>query len=208
MKHICIVGTGGFAREVCVILEVTGRKSEIAAFLEPDVIWEEKWKDKSLQGIPVLPMSVASPAHHKVLIGIADPNIRKQSVLQLPSEMEYLTLIHPAAHITEGLKLGDGSIVTAGCFVSCEVQIGVHAQLNWNTTIGHDAIIGDFFTTAPAVNVGGNCHIGDQVYMGTGVAIKQGIQICNEVKFGMGAVAVRDIRESGTYVGIPAIKIK
>ena len=71
-----------------------------------------------------------------------------------------------------------------------------------------DNVIGDFFTTAPGVQISGNCIIGDMVYFGTHSSIKQKIQICDNVTIGLNAGVVKDIMYSGTYVGVPAKQIK
>lgn len=72
------------------------------------------------------------------------------------------------------------------------------------TTIGHDCIIGDYFTTAPNVSISGTCRIGDYVYFGTTSCVKEKITICSDVTIGMMAAVVKDISVSGTYVGTPA----
>ena len=44
--------------------------------------------------------------------------------------------------------------------------------------------------------------------VGTGAQILQGLTICDDTIIGAGAVVTKDILEPGTYVGIPAKKIK
>jgi UDP-3-O-[3-hydroxymyristoyl] glucosamine N-acyltransferase len=88
------------------------------------------------------------------------------------------------------------------------VIIGKHSQINLMTTIGHDCIIGDYFTTAPSVQISGNINIGNNVYFGTKSSAKQKISICDNVIIGMNSGVVKDINESGTYIGTPCKKIK
>jgi UDP-3-O-[3-hydroxymyristoyl] glucosamine N-acyltransferase len=76
------------------------------------------------------------------------------------------------------------------------------------TTIGHDCIIGDYFTTAPNVSISGTCRIGDCVYFGTTSCVKEKITICSNVTIGMMSGVVKNISVSGTYVGTPANLIK
>jgi acetyltransferase EpsM len=56
--------------------------------------------------------------------------------------------------------------------------------------------------------VGGNVSIGDTVYLGSCSNVREKIKIHSEVKVGMNSGVVKNITESGTYVGTPAIKIK
>ena len=104
--------------------------------------------------------------------------------------------------------IGEGSIITSGVIITCNVKIGMHVQLNLNTTIGHDNIIKNYVTTAPAVNISGSCCIGQNVYLGTGALVREDINIVKNSIIGMGSVVVKNIDESGTYVGNPAKKIK
>ena len=81
-------------------------------------------------------------------------------------------------------------------------------QLNLHTTIGHDCIINDFFTTAPGVKISGNSMIGKCVYFGSNSSIKQKLKVCDNVTIGLNSGVVKDINESGIYGGVPVKKIK
>ena len=100
-----------------------------------------------------------------------------------------------------------GVIIASGVIITCNVSIGKHAQLNLNSTIGHDCIIDDYFTASPSVSISGSCIIKEQVYLGTGSLLREGIFITNNSIIGMGAVVVKKIKEKGTYIGNPARKL-
>ncbi len=75
-------------------------------------------------------------------------------------------------------------------------------------TIGHDSILNSFITIYPSVNVSGNVKIDDFCELGTGSKIIQNKKMTDKVIMGAGAVVIKDILISGTYVGTPAVKIK
>jgi sugar O-acyltransferase (sialic acid O-acetyltransferase NeuD family) len=204
-KKICIIGTGGFGREVlcCIIDSVKSTEtniSELVCFMVDDKFYSEP----EIMGIKVIPKSTFDTDLYKVVVAVGDPLARKKIVEDLPPHTEFTTIIHPSAVISKWVEIGDGSIVTAGTVITCNVRIGRHAHLNLNTTIGHDCIIGNFFTTAPAVNISGNCTFGSCVYFGTNAAVRQGITICDNVVVGMGGVVVKNISQEGVYIGSPA----
>ncbi len=208
-KKICIIGAGGFAREVlcCIIdgLKMPNSKiEELVCFMVAD----EDFEEPKIMGIDVIPQSLFDPLIYEAIIGIGDPILRKKIVKSLPVNTTFTTIIHPSAVISEWVKIGEGSIITAGTIITCNVTIGKHAHLNLHTTIGHDCEIGDFFTTTPATNISGNCKFGNCVYFGTNSAVKQGIKICDNVTIGMGGVVVKDIQEPGVYVGNPIKKLE
>lgn len=202
---ICIFGIGGFGREIlcCLIdiLEINKKKaSDYALFMVDD----EYYSKKSIMGISVIPVSKFDPLLYKAFIGVGDPLLRKKIVQKLPPQTKYATLIHPTVVMSEWVQLEEGTIITAGCILTCNIKIGKQAHLNLHTTIGHDCIIGDFFTTAPAVNISGSCKFGNNVYIGTNASIKNSITICDNVTIGMGSVVVKNITEAGIYIGNPA----
>ena len=86
MKSICIIGTGGFAKEVLSLINDLGMYDEVEAFMEPDHLWEEKGKDRIIMGKKVLPMSLADPDKHKITIGVASILIRQKTLTQLPAD--------------------------------------------------------------------------------------------------------------------------
>ena len=200
---VAIFGTGGFAREVACILHDLGRGDRIAAFHEPDEVYEPR----ELLGVPVRPQSSFDPAAQRAVVGIGNPAIRQKVVKELPPETEFETLIHPTVVMSQWVEVGVGSILCAGCVLTCQITIGKHCHLNLNSTVGHDCTFGDFCTVAPGTNISGNCAFGDRVDVGTQAAFRQHVRICVDAVIGMGAVVVKDIVEAGTYVGVPAKRV-
>lgn len=206
-KQILIAGTGGFAREVLDLISDLGRYDEVLGFIEPDFIMDKGNLPNEIMGKPILPYSIVDSTKHCVSIAIAETSIREKVITQLPKDIEFITLIHPSVVISKWSTFGEGAIICAGSIVTCNIRVGKHAQLNLHTTIGHDCEIGDFFTTAPSVNISGNCIIEDHVYFGTSSSIKQGMTVTGNVTIGMGAIVTKNIDMSGVYLGIPAKRI-
>jgi len=207
-KKICIVGAGGFGRETltCLIDVISNTElkiEEIAVFMHDEEFHEEP----QIMGIPVIKFSDFIVEEYKVVIAVGDPKTRKKLVERLPPETEFTTIIHPSAVISDWVEISEGSIITAGTILTCNIKIGKHAHLNLHTTIGHDCIIGDYFTTAPSSNISGNCEIGECVYFGTGSSVREKIKICGNVTIGMGGIVVKNITDEGVYVGNPVKRL-
>ena len=208
-KKICIIGIGGFGRETltCLIDGISKTElkiEEITVFMVDD----EYYNEPEIMGIPVIKDSEFVAENYKVVVAIGDPIKRKKVVEKLPSETEFATIIHPNVVISGWVEIGVGSIITAGTILTCNIKIGKHAHLNLHTTIGHDCIIGDFFTTAPATNISGNCEFGECVYFGTNSSVRQGIKISDNVTIGMGGIVVKNIDKEGVYIGNPVKKLE
>lgn len=194
--NLAIIGCGGFGREVYHHI-----KNDI-----PTIDIKFYADDEYASGDQVLPLSTLNYDTSYVLIAIGDPSSRKNMAERLSSYCKFATFIHSSVIILdpESIIIGDGSIICANTILTTNITLGEHTHLNLNTTIGHDTTLGDFVTTAPAVNISGNCVVGDCVYFGTNSSIKQKINICPYAVIGMNAAVVKNITDSGTYVGIPA----
>ena len=190
-----LIGAGGFAREIMVHMD-----QHLPCFID-----DEYYDGRE----NTFKLSEFDPNKYEVLVAIGDPRDRFDMVQKLPKNTKYFTFIHPSSIILgNDVNIGEGSIICAGCILTTNVKLGKHTHLNLQTTIGHDCIIGDYFTTAPGVKISGNCKIYDGVYIGTNASVKQKITIHSLSTIGMNAGVVKDINESGTYVGIPVKKIK
>jgi sugar O-acyltransferase (sialic acid O-acetyltransferase NeuD family) len=208
MKKYCIYGAGGFGREVAFLIQdILGNQKDVkdeAVFMIDDAYYQTE----TINEIKVIKRSAFEADKYKVVVAVADPLTRQRMADELPKEVEFATLIHNNVIKSKWVEIGEGSIITAGCILTSNIIIGKHSHLNLNTTIGHDCIIEDYFTTAPAVNVSGNCIFGKRVYLGTNAAIREKVTICDDVTIGMGAVVLRNIELPGIYVGNPIKKLK
>ena len=72
----------------------------------------------------------------------------------------------------------------------------------------HDRLKGDYFSAMPCAVVGGNVWIDYKVYYGSCSNIKEKIKITSNITIGMNGAVVRNITESGVYVGVPGKLIK
>lgn len=190
-----LIGAGGFATEV---------KSQMG-----DINMLSFVDDKYYSGEKnTLPLSQLDPTKYEVAIAIGDSFTRKEIVNKLPKKTKYFTFIHESVMIFNNVEIGQGSIICPGTIITTNCKIGKHTHLNLHTTIGHDNVIGDYFTTAPGVHISGNNNIGDCVYFGTNSATRQKVNICDDVIIGLNGGVVKDIIENGTYIGTPVIKIK
>jgi sugar O-acyltransferase (sialic acid O-acetyltransferase NeuD family) len=200
MRKKGIIGAGGFGREIYWSLSMIERIGTVF-FVD----------DEYYDGTDplILPISKFNPEEYDVVIAIADSVARERIANSLPKNTKYFTHIHPTAQLHgPDIVIGEGSIICAGSIITTNVKIGKHAHINLITTIGHDCVIGDYFTTAPGVQISGNETIGDRVYFGARSSVKQKITICDDVIIGMNAGVVKNIEETGVYVGCPAVKIK
>lgn len=186
-----LFGYGGHAREV---IAQVGAK--LTCFVDDDYVVEG-----------TRPLSEFNPKKYALMVAVADSKDRYDIVQRLPKETQFFTFIHPTALLMEDVEIGEGSFIGAYSILTTNIKIGKHALLNRGNHIGHDCVIGDYFSAMPNAVVGGNVNIKDKVYMGGCSNIREKINISNDVIIGMNAAVVKNIEESGIYIGVPSKKL-
>ena len=190
---LAIFGYGGHAREV-------------SAQIGKPVTF---YADNQYANDIIKPISNFNPEEESMIIAVANSKDREKIVKKLPSNTKYFTFIHPTVQIiSENIKIGVGSFIGMNTILTTNIELGDHTILNRGNQIGHDCIIGNYFSAMPGAIVSGNVTMGDCVYLGTNSSIKEKLKIYNNVIIGSNAAVVKDINASGVYVGVPVKKIK
>jgi sugar O-acyltransferase (sialic acid O-acetyltransferase NeuD family) len=207
---IVIIGAGGFGREVLDVIEAinaVGGSLEFQGFLDDGPVDETL---VAARGVPLIGRVAGGvPPGVRYVIGIANASTRRRIDAQLTADgLQPGVLVHPAATLGSDVRLGFGSVVTAGVRVTTNIEIGHHVHLNLNCTVGHDSIVGDYVSVFPGATVSGNVTIGDGATVGTGANVLPGVTIGEGAFVGAGAVVTRDVEPRATVVGSPAKPIK
>ncbi len=190
---LALFGYGGHAREVAAQID-----DNITFFVD----------DKYANDV-AKPISEFDPSEYMMMVAVADSRDRFDIVQKLPKETKYFTYIHPTALVmSDSIMIGQGTFIGANSILTTNIKIGDHCILNRGNHIGHDTVIGDYFSAMPGAIVSGNVIVYSMVYMGTNSSIKEKLSIHSLVTIGSNAAVVKNIEEPGTYVGVPAKKIK
>ena len=187
-----LIGYGGHAREVMAQMG-----TQIPCFVDDQYLAEG-----------TLPLSSFDPTKYEVLVAVGSSKDRYDIIQKLPKETKYFTFIHPTALIAGDVEIGEGSFIGAYSILTTNIKIGKHTLLNRGNQIGHDTIIGDYFSAMPGAIVSGNVTIYDLVYMGTNSSIKEKTSIHSFTTIGLNSGVIKSIEEPGVYGGTPAKKIK
>ena len=190
---LALFGYGGHAREVACQID-----QEITFFVD------DEYANKIAK-----PISEFNPEEYVMMVAVADSKDRAEIVNKLPKETKYFTYIHPSVQIMDdSIEVGEGSFIGANSILTTNIKLGKHALLNRGNHIGHDCIIGDYFSMMPCAVVGGNITIDNNVYLGSCSNIREKINITSNIVIGMNAAVVKNLTESGVYVGVPVKKIR
>ncbi len=203
-SKLAIIGAGGHGK-VC---------ADVAYLMNQ---WQEIiFLDNSKMGETILGFEVIDSSEnwcnyiqeYDFFIAIGDNKTREKVQLDLKSKnVSIATLIHPSAIIARDVEIADGSLIAAGVVVNPSTKIGKGAILNTACTIDHDGKIGDFVHISPGAHLAGTVSVGNISWLGIGSIVKNNVTICEDVIVGAGGVVVKDINESGTYVGVPVGRV-
>jgi acetyltransferase-like isoleucine patch superfamily enzyme len=123
-------------------------------------------------------------------------------------------LLYPDVHLeTQGnarIEIGDGVVISRGTHIVAVAAV----------SIGKGSMIGEYTSIRDANHsrdpvlpirdsgyIAKPIEIGEEVWLGRGVAILGGVQIGDKATVGANAVVTRDVPEGVTVVGIPAAPI-
>ena len=212
MKDLIIIGASGFGREVAWLVErinaVNGTWN-LLGFIDDN----SEIQGKSINGYPVIGTTnvVSDYMQAYFVCAVGASKTRENIITKIKAKnpaVRFATLVDPSVLLSDFVELGEGTIICAHTILTTNIQIGNHVIMNLDCTVGHDAILKDFVTLYPSVNVSGMTHIGYGSELGTGMQIIQGKTVGDYSIIGAGAVVVKDIPAKCTAVGSPAKPIK
>ena len=196
-KQLIIIGAGGHGK---VILDSAIKAGfDVAGFLDDVPVKKDILGYSYLGSVSDIDKFAAT---HLFVCAIGANLIRKN--IDTTKEIEWATIIHPAAHIGLNVEIGNGTVVMAGTVINASARIGRHCIINTSAVVEHDCVVSDYTHISPNATLCGGTHVGEETWIGAGVTIKAGVSVCEGVIVGAGAVVVKDITEKGTYIGVPA----
>ena len=201
-KKIVIVGASGHGKVVRDIAKLNGYTEFV--FL-----------DDNFENCPLKNEVFGDTSKAKEFVGedfivsIGNSAVREKIQLKI-SEMglNLVSLIHPKAVVAEDVRIEKGTVVMAGAVINSGAKVDEGCIVNTCSSIDHDCEIGAFCHISVGAHLAGTVKVNKHCWIGIGAVVSNNIEIEEKSTIGAGAVVVDNIKESGTYVGVPARKIK
>lgn len=203
MKRLLVIGASGHGKVIADIAELNGYDNIV--FLDDNAgikcCGRHQIVGKSRDTAEFASLG------YDVFIAVGDGRIRQGIQERLEREnIEPVILIHPSSIIASDVKIGNGSVVMAGAVINSGSCIGKGCIVNTCASVDHDSIMGDFVHVSVGAHVAGNVCVEHGTWIGIGAVVSNNIYICANCMIGAGAVVVKDIKDAGTYAGVPARK--
>lgn len=198
---LMIIGASGNGKVVADIAEKSGYGD--IRFLDDDSTL------KDCLGYPVVGATADAERYpeYEFIVAVGNPYIRENIQGMLENmQLKVATLMHPNAVVAKGVSIGAGTVVMAGAVINPSCKIGKGCIINTSASVDHDNVLSDYVHVSVGSHLAGNVSVGAYTWIGAGAVVSNNISVCSRCMIGAGAVVVRDIDESGTYIGVPARK--
>lgn len=114
----------------------------------------------------------------------------------------------PLSHVSKHSIILEGTVIMHNVIINADAKIGENCIINNKALIEHDVIVENNCHVSTNAVLNGECLVEGNCLIGSSSVLKQTINICNNTIIGAGSVVIKNITESGVYVGSPAKRIK
>ncbi len=211
MEKLILVGAGGHCKAVIDAILKNQQYNIIGITDNEEKIGE------SVLGIPVIGTDSELERYHKegimtcvITVGSTGNPATRIRLFYMTKELGYHfpNIIHPGAHVSPHVIMGEGNFIASGAQIGPEVKIGDGCIINTASIVEHDCAIGNFVHIAPGVTLSGGVEVGRGSHIGTGSSSLQGIKIGENTIIGLGSVVVSGIGDNVIAYGNPCREIR
>ena len=205
MKKLVIIGASGHGKVIADIALLLGYDQVVFLDDNPAVKTVGEFKVLGASGLA----AKLAASGYDFVVGIGNAAIRERIQNQLVEiGCNVVSLVHPSATVAYDVTIGAGTVVMAGAVINAGTAVGRGCIVNTCSSIDHDNVIGDFSHVSVGAHTAGTVKLGSRGWIGIGAVVSNNINVCDDCMIGAGAVVTKDIEVAGTYVGVPARKVK
>jgi sugar O-acyltransferase (sialic acid O-acetyltransferase NeuD family) len=208
-KRIAFIGSGEMARHLAHYV-VEDKQYEVAGFFDDFVE-----VGTIINGYPIIGKLDNIEIEYKnkrfdgliSAIGYTRMQYRKEVFERFEKNVPFTTFIHSSCFVDPTAQIGQGVVVFPNSllYFNAKIEDNVFIQVGSYVT---DSIVKKHTLVSATVSIAGRSVIGECCNLGISTTIIDSITLCNNVFTGAGTVVIKNITEPGTYVGVPARKIK
>ncbi|MDA0120164.1 acetyltransferase [Vibrio sp. T11.5] len=192
---IVMIGGGGHASVLAEILLTQGR--EILAVISPDDVSQRT----VFKGISILEKDedILKFDKDKVLlvngVGMMPKSGFKQKINEhfLSLGYQFETIIADSALVSPFSKIEAGAQILPMAIIQTGATVGSHSIINTGALVEHDCKIGAYNHIAPKATLCGQVETNENVYVGAGSIVIQGISIGSGAIVGAGACLTKPL---------------
>lgn len=206
MKKIAIIGSGLLSQQFVHHIH-SDTEDKVIGFYD-----DFREKGEEVGEIPILGKinNVIEDFNKKIFdeiligIGYQHPDFKEKTFNELSLEIPFYTFVHSSCIVDSTAKIKKGCVIYPGCIIDQHVIIEENVTINPGVMVGHNTIIGQHSFVAGSAAFSGYVTTGKKCFIGLNSTFVDNIKIVDKVNLAAGAVVIKDIHETGWYVGNPA----
>lgn len=210
MKHLVVIGAGGFGREMFGAAQDAigyGADFDICGFLDA--------RADALDGFRGYPSVIGAPESYEprpddvFITALGNVDSRRRCVKLIESRGgRFISVIHRTAVLGPNVTVGDGSFIAANAVLTADVKVGRHACVFHMSSIGHDTVLGDFSHVYAQCAIGGSITLGEGAIVYPGAVVMPRRTIGEGAVVGAGSTVVLNVPDGVTVFGSPAAPVR
>jgi sugar O-acyltransferase (sialic acid O-acetyltransferase NeuD family) len=211
MKDIVIVGAGGFAKEIYLLIKEINEKELLWNFI--GFVDIQKKGAEIIDGFKVIGDDnyvVSNLKSISIVIGVGVPDRREvlYDFYKKKGALEFPNMIHPSVIADfENTQIGEANIIAGNSILSANIRIGVANIINMSSIIAHDVKISNYCVINPGANISGNVTIENNCVVGANSVVHPGITLKEGSILGLGSALICNTKPHISYMGNPAKRI-
>lgn len=206
MKHLLIIGARGFGRAVydlAIAMSQYQKEFDIKGFLDD--------KADALEGYDNYPPIVGTVESYEIhsddvfICALGDVHYKKHyAELILNRGGQFISIVHPSAHIGRNVQIGKGCIVAGNVWLDSDSKLGDFVTIQVGALIGHDVMVSDWTMIDSMCFLGGFVKIDELVTIHTHSSIIPHLTIGAESTVNVSSSVIRNVKAGSVVMGNPA----
>jgi sugar O-acyltransferase (sialic acid O-acetyltransferase NeuD family) len=141
-------------------------------------------------------------------IGIGDNYVRDKKFRYVRAHgLKLVNVIHPSAHVSRFVTLGEGVTILAGATINPGTVIEDNVCVNTAASVDHDNYLEKNCHIFPNATLTGTVRVGQFVCVGSGAVVAPNLTLRKHAYVAAGAVVVKEVPEGVIVAGVPATEI-
>lgn len=203
-KILAIIGSGHLGQQIAHYAISDNHYEKV-------VFFDDFSTETSINGFEILGNSDAVEIEFKnlsfdeIIIGIGYKHltIRKQLFERFKDKIPFGTIIHSSTWVDKTAIIHAGCVIYPCCCIDAHAVIDHNTILNISCSVAHDTFVGEHCFLSPRVALAGFVTVGEMCIIGINATLIDNINITSNSQIGGGSVVIKDIENSGLYVGNP-----
>jgi sugar O-acyltransferase (sialic acid O-acetyltransferase NeuD family) len=203
-KTLAIIGSGHLGQQIAHYAIADNHYQKV-------VFFDDFSKDKHSNGFEILGNSdvieneFVKQSFDEILIGIGYKHlaVRKQIFERFKDKIPFGKIIHSTSWVDTTAIIKEGCVIYPCCCIDAQAVVDYNTILNISCSVSHDTHIGKHCFLSPRVALAGFVTIDEMCIVGINATVIDNITIVSNTQIGGGSVVVKNIEQSGLYVGNP-----